>query len=1002
MISQSKRQTITSLPEVQELYSVPTLNGYEREYFFTLTDDELAMVNRLDHYRNRIHLILILGYFKVKRVCLVYRWKDIKDDYQYVAERYFPKANKQNKNITRQTRSRLYSKVFEILDYQRCDKETEFELLFQLERRAKYYIDESKLFHDAIAFLKLKQVAVPRYSTLQRIISKANNTEESRLSLLIEKYLTHKEPFLRLIDHAEKQHRLNDLKKQPKAHKSGENKREITRHQTLAELSDAAFQIIKKLKLTDGNIRYFASRCMKYNIRDLRELKTEKALIYLVCFVATRFRISNDILTLSFLVAYKELDDKAKLYRDECATQQALVLAESIAQVPDLLTLFVDDSIKNSVDFGTVRNTAFNIVSKDRIPLVCQKMTSVKPDKAIFKWEYIDTHFRQVIDNLRPLFLVLDFGCRNNTVLHRQMSLVKAALGAKILNPTIDGRVIKSHEKKYLKEDLADAQHHKTLMAHRHEMYLYKLLDQGIRNGDIFVKNSLEYLSFDDYLVDDKIWKKRNSYLLDVGLEWMNDATQDHLKSLETLFKEKIQRVSERISEGSNAYIRRKPNVDKLLWSRAVIAKDDSLTEKFFAHFDRKTIVHVLRKVNAETGFLEHLKSKAKPHKKLTVSIENLLACLIANGTFQGTYKFSALSDQQYKVLKRIEDEYFQKDALRQAMDIITSSAVQLSAFDDFKLSDGKVHSSADGQRFESKHGNPLVDYSAKYYGKKKGAVVYMLAASHFVLQSKVISARSHESHHLFDLAYNNTSDLKATIVSTDTHGINQFNHCILNAFGYQFTPRYAKFKHRFLSEFNVKFNDGVELSLATPINWKLIRSEWENITKILLSLGLRTVQQSTLVKKLCGFKKHSVTMRALAEYNRVFKCLHLLDYADNKQLRQVIQESLNRGEQLQGLKRALAALGGNQFRGRHPDEMALWNSCADLLANSIVYYNAMIMSSFKTYCLETGNSGQLKYLRSVSPASWEHLLLNGFYDLADNDEHWNIDVEIKGLKLAA
>jgi hypothetical protein len=97
MISQSKRQTITSLPEVQELYSAPTLNGYEREYFFTLTDDELAMVNRLDHYRNRIHLILILGYFKVKRVCLVYRWKDIKDDYQYVAERYFPKANKQIK-----------------------------------------------------------------------------------------------------------------------------------------------------------------------------------------------------------------------------------------------------------------------------------------------------------------------------------------------------------------------------------------------------------------------------------------------------------------------------------------------------------------------------------------------------------------------------------------------------------------------------------------------------------------------------------------------------------------------------------------------------------------------------------------------------------------------------------------------------------------------------------------------------------------------------------------
>ena len=129
---------------------------------------------------------------------------------------------------------------------------------------------------------------------------------------------------------------------------------------------------------------------------------------------------------------------------------------------------------------------------------------------------------------------------------------------------------------------------------------------------------------------------------------------------------------------------------------------------------------------------------------------------------------------------------------------------------------------------------------------------------------------------------------------------------------------------------------------------------------------------------------------------------MHLLDYADDKQLRQVIQESLNRGEQLQGLKRALAALGGNQFRGKSPDEMAMWNSCADLLANCIVYYNAMIMSSFKSYCLDNGKESQIKYLRSISPASWEHLLLSGFYDLADNEEHWDVESEVKGLNLAA
>ena len=125
------------------------------------------------------------------------------------------------------------------------------------------------------------------------------------------------------------------------------------------------------------------------------------------------------------------------------------------------------------------------------------------------------------------------------------------------------------------------------------------------------------------------------------------------------------------------------------------------------------------------------------------------------------------------------------------------------------------------------------------------------------------------------------------------------------------------------LTEFNVDYDKGVEFSLAT------------------------------LVKKLCGYPKKNATMQALAEYNRVFKCLHMLDYADGKELRQVIQESLNRGEQLQGLKRALASLGGNRFRGKDPEEMEVWNACADLLANCIVYYNAKIMSSFKTHCMK-------------------------------------------------
>ena len=104
----------------------------------------------------------------------------------------------------------------------------------------------------------------------------------------------------------------------------------------------------------------------------------------------------------------------------------------------------------------------------------------------------------------------------------------------------------------------------------------------------------------------------------------------------------------------------------------------------------------------------------------------------------------------------------------------------------------------------------------------------------------------------------------------------------------------------------------------------------------------------------------------------------------------------------MQGLKRALASVGGNRFRGKDPEEMEVWNACADVLANCIVYYNAKIMSSFKTYCINTDQEQHLPHIQNISPASWEHIMLSGFYDLADNADQWDPDAAVEGISLAA
>jgi TnpA family transposase len=51
--------------------------------------------------------------------------------------------------------------------------------------------------------------------------------------------------------------------------------------------------------------------------------------------------------------------------------------------------------------------------------------------------------------------------------------------------------------------------------------------------------------------------------------------------------------------------------------------------------------------------------------------------------------------------------------------------------------------------------------------------------------------ADDHESHFVFDMLFNNSTDIQPERHSTDTHGANEVNFALLHLFGYQFAPRY-------------------------------------------------------------------------------------------------------------------------------------------------------------------------------------------------------------------
>ena len=159
-----------------------------------------------------------------------------------------------------------------------------------------------------------------------------------------------------------------------------------------------------------------------------------------------------------------------------------------------------------------------------------------------------------------------------------------------------------------------------------------------------------------------------------------------------------------------------------------------------------------------------------------------------------------------------------------------------------------------------------------------------------------------------------------------------------------------------------------------------------------MISLQEKSTTQAILVRKLSGYSQNHPLLQALTEYNRMIKAMYLLDYIDDASLRGYVQRALNRGEAYHQLRRAIASVNGNRFRGSSDYEISLWNECARLLTNAIIYFNSMILSRLLTHFECLGDEEKLGITKQVSPVAWHNINLNGTYSF--NFEHNLIDIE--------
>jgi TnpA family transposase len=344
---------------------------------------------------------------------------------------------------------------------------------------------------------------------------------------------------------------------------------------------------------------------------------------------------------------------------------------------------------------------------------------------------------------------------------------------------------------------------------------------------------------------------------------------------------------------------------------------------------------------------------------------------------------------------------FLRPETLKEANDQIVNTMAALPIFHHYTLQENMIYSSSDGQKFETQFHTINSRYSPKYFGLKKGITSYTLVANHIPIHAKIIGANEHESHYVFDILFNNTSDIESSIHSTDTHGTNEVNFAILHIFGYLFAPRYKDLANRENMLYGFKHPSQYGDYLLKPcrkIDTQLIKEEWDNIQRIMVSLALKSTTQAIIIRKLSSHHRKNRTKRALWEYDNIIKTLHVLNYIDSLELRQNVQKALNRGEAYHKLRRAVAYAHFGKFRVKTELEQQVWNECSRLIANCILFYNASILSKLLEQQERMHYDEEARVIKHISPVAWRHINLYGHYEFRKRNTILNIEEMVKAI----
>lgn len=1010
MYDQNKRLKILSAKEIQELYEIPQFTPEERNAYFALDPLEEEQRKNIRYTNAAVYFTLQLGYFKAKKQFFVLDAQAVTDDIKFILQRYFPNESETTDlTISKPTRLSQQAQILQLHDYQMCSPEWKQKLQEKASSLVTIYTKPVYVFKELLNFLEHHRIVLPGYSFIQEdVIGKAMTNERKRLEQAVIDGIPEEQraQLDHLLTAEESLYQLTLLKHEPKDFSYQEIQREVSKRETLFKLYELAMVFLPSLHISNENIKYYASMITYHPVREIKRMSREVAHSYLLCFISYRYQKINDNLVSTFLYRVSKFINEAKKKAKEQMAEEKLEGNRNLKNAGKILALFTDETIPDETMFGMIKEQAFTILAKEQFAVVFRYMTNATFDESAYEWGQYVRLSQKFKLNLRHLFLSITFESQIKSdplllaVAFLQQAFAKNRSLRKYSQTAFPQEFIPHKFERYVFDSKpvrvnGKSKKSKVLNVDKYEFLIYKLLKDGLDAGEIFIRDSRNFKSFEEDLIDEEQWKEKDVIIKSLNLPYLDKPIEEILASLEIELEETIKRVNDRIRLDKNPDIKITGKGENLRWHLLYHNDEEPVDHSLYSQLPQIGIVDLIGFVHLQTNCFSVFTHFVDRYTKQGTDTKRLIACLTAFGLNIGLLKMAEISDMSYQEMVSAARNFIFLENLKNGNNLVTNDMAKLPIFKYFNIEEEIIHGSIDGQKFDTQIYTINSRHSPKYFGLKKGITSITLIANHIPVNAKIIGAHEHESYFVFDLLYNNTSDVDPHILSTDNHGTNQVNHMILDVFGYQFAPRYKNLNSDTRDIYGFHDPSFYQKDIVKPIrkiNKQLIVQEWPNIQRILVSLALKSTTQSTIIRKLSSHLRKNRTKKAMWEFDNIIKSIYILNYIDKLIIRQGVQKALNRGEAYHKLKRAVFHAHQGKFRVKTELEQNIWNECARFITNNIIYYQAYLLSALLTQKEKAGRHEEVDLIKRISPIAWQNVNLLGRFEFHNQQNEINIE----------